>query len=156
MPEPMPVKAPATPAEVDATAESFAAGSAEAGEMLLVAAATGNLEVASAARGAFARVGAPFLEAQGAPLRFAEDGSEAVRDDANWSKKLAWWRHRVDPETYARFQRYRGYFEGLQTQRAALYNIRSTAGAIIRSDLYLSGPPYPGPRPAVGRCCNIR
>ena len=155
-PEPLPVNAPATRAEVDATADSFAAGCAEAGEMLLAAAAMGDPHVASAAREAFARIGAPFLEAQGAPLWFTEDGAEAVLDDADWNTKRAWWRQRVDPNTYARFQRYRDYFDGLQTQRAALYNIRSTAGAIIRSDLYLTGPPYPGPRPVVGHCCNIR
>jgi len=153
--EPLPAPLSARPV-VEAAAEVLARGNAQAGERLLTAAVGGSPEVASAARTAFESVAGPFLEALGAPLEGGTAALDALGDDARWAERLAWWRRHVDPVTYASFQRNRDHFEQLQAQRSRLYNIRRTASAVIGSDLYLTGPPYPSPRVVVGQHGKMR
>lgn len=57
-----------------------------------------------------------------------------------------WWRAAVDDHLINRVWCRRDDFAALRGTRARLFDIRSTTAGIIQTDLYLTGPPYPGPR----------
>jgi len=139
------------PLDIEQAARTFEQGQVEAGTALLAAAVSGTPELAERAKATFRRIAAPFLEAQASPVRPGPTAATRPDEDANrWADLLAWWQQHVDAKTYARFQRERNHFRHLRAVRDRLFGIRRIAGRIIRSDLYLTGPPYPSPRPQVG------
>jgi len=145
------------PDQIDQAARAFEGGNAEAGMTLLAAASFAPPTVAATARVQFRHIATPFLEAQGYPGRWEPTSAADLADtDDPWPQLLTWWRQHVSADTYARFQQYRSHFDRLRARRDMLYTIRRIAAWIIRSDLYLTGPPYPDPRSTVGHHDNIR
>lgn len=85
----------------------------------------------------------PIARGLGGPL--PESDSDDALIEARGEMRQ-WWRNHVTADTLNEF----GYaaldIAPLREQRDRLYRIREIAGQIIQSDLYLSGPPFPGPR----------
>lgn len=118
-------------------------GEAAAAEDLFVVLGTADEAVRLAAWDGFRRVAGPVARATGSGLE-AVVGLE--RPPADWSAIREWWRGIVDDRVLDRVWVRRDDSAALRRTRDALFFVRSTAARVIRTDLYLTGPPFPGPR----------
>ncbi len=119
-------------------------GQAGAAETLFAAARANDPEARRAAREALQTVGRVVAGATGAAVQAilaADDPSPE-----QWGRIRAWWQLEVDDRTLAEVWTHRDDFSALRDTRDALFGIRSIAKKVIRTDLYLTGPPFPGPR----------
>lgn len=127
--------------EVNTLAAQLNAGSASAGARLLAIGSGARLPAAvrSAAREAAMPVVSFVAEATGGP-EFASSAADftAARD---------WWRARVDDAVLADTWLMRERFAHWYKQREEVPNARMWIGKVLRADLYLTGAPFPGPRP---------
>lgn len=64
-----------------------------------------------------------------------------------WEQVRAWWRRSIDDGVLAETWLRRHEFDALIKQREEVPHARQWAALVVRSDLYLTGPPFPGPRP---------
>ncbi len=71
---------------------------------------------------------------------------DEVPSAVNLARIAAWWADHVDADVMDKLWLHRHDFENLRAERDAVFNVRSIAAKIIRTDLYLTGPPFPGPR----------
>jgi hypothetical protein len=92
--------------------------------------------VAEATRAIAAGLASPIRQVLGSSPLSARD----------WGKIGAWWRTSVTDDHVRALWLAHGRFEALRRTREALFRIRAIATRIIRTDLYLTGPPFPGPR----------
>ncbi|MBI5864762.1 MAG: hypothetical protein HZB38_09685 [Planctomycetes bacterium] len=67
-------------------------------------------------------------------------------DEAGWEQIENWWRSEVTAEQLKMVWTRRGEFEYLVKDREEVPHARQWAALAIRSDLYLTGRPFPGPR----------
>ena len=90
------------------------------------------------------QIALPVAEALAAPeqdlLKFADwtPGQE--------EQLRTWWKNRVDDGNLTVCYVQKAQWETQQRRRDRLFEIQQIAGRIIRTDLYLTGPPYPSPR----------
>jgi hypothetical protein len=74
-----------------------------------------------------------------------------VLDQSEWSADdlvqiRQWWVDSVDNDILAVAWSRRHDWETLHQRRDRLFKIQQIASRIIQTDLYMTGPPYPGPR----------
>ena len=135
-PKPFPLAAQVTsPAEIEAAIRLVQAGQVGAVDMLFAGLASEQKDVRTAARDGVMRVVEPVARAQGAPM-----GIEKPAD------LRAWWHAHVTEDILLAVNRDTEHFAALRWSRDRLFRIRQIASYIIRSDLYLTGPPFLGPR----------
>lgn len=131
-------------ASVSRDAEALRAGYAGAAEGLFAAVGSGNPRLAQRAWSALQEVARPVSRALAAPLQDVVAGE--VPGPPDLSRVRKWWLSTVDDQTLARLTSERDSARRFLKERDMLFRIREVAGRIIRTDLYLTGPPYPGPR----------
>ncbi|QOJ15460.1 MAG: hypothetical protein HRU75_12785 [Planctomycetia bacterium] len=147
-----------------AAAESGSDPAADPSAVIDVAAAAAELEAgrASAARLLFAARRSPAAVIRsGAEERLREAAVVVARaladpiqmrlevprmDESDWDAVEAWWNQRVDDEQLRVVWRRRFDFDALLKAREELPHARLWAAKVFRTDLYLTGPPWPGPR----------
>ena len=149
--EPRPPRAPGALAightegySVAFAAERLAKGEAGAAQPLLAALQSGT---SAEKREAWAALAPP---AGGLPTRRDAPVRSLMTDDAPPPADAAaireWWFRNVDDRTVTELWLRRDQSADLRDTRDALTFIRGIASAVIKTDLYLTGPPYPGPR----------
>ncbi len=131
-------------AQVRAAAEQLRAGEASAAGVLFEAADASDPEVRSVARAAIEEVCRPVAEALAAPVLDRTPSGMAAW--AAWPRVADWWNRHVDDTTIRPLASCRSDFAKMVWERDALFRIRHIASTIIRTDLYLTGPRFPGPR----------
>lgn len=85
-----------------------------------------------------------IARATGSPVQFILDRSALSPED--WTRLNEWWRTRIDDRQFSELWLHRHDFDDLVWLRSELDWDRYLASFVIRSDLYLSGPPYDNPR----------
>lgn len=79
-----------------------------------------------------------------APAQRILDRPELTGDDVRELDR--WWRREVDRGTLSELEQHWHAFDWLIKQREEVPHARMWAARAIRTDLYLTGPPFPGPR----------
>lgn len=131
------------PTLIDA-ASMLEGGHAAAAELLFRAIQTGDKKTAGEA-GALIRPVATYMAAAlGAPQQAALD-ADPVTPQA-WAEFEKWWRTHVDDRALAVAWLRRNDFDRLIYLRSEPDWDRYVASFAVDTDLYLSGPPFPGPR----------
>lgn len=136
---------PPAPAQVRQAFEDLATGSAAAGETLLAAILMGDGAAARTAEEWFRAVAEPVAAARGADVQRLFDHPWLTPEE--WAGVRAWWRAEVDDLCLAEIWLPRHDFDYLLKQREEVPHARQWAAKAIRSDLYLTGRPFPGPGP---------
>ncbi|MCH7871358.1 MAG: hypothetical protein IID33_06625, partial [Planctomycetes bacterium] len=126
--------APTTAAQVAEIAERIEAGDAAALDDLLAGLTSIDGDVRRAAAAEYVNRVLPVVEALGGP------------PDASPSATRDWWHTHVRNRALRDIQRGRREFTDLRNRLQTLYTIIDSAARLIRSDLYLTGPPFPGPK----------
>ena len=120
------------------------AGDPKAAEVLFAAVQSEDQAVRRRAWTAFQQVALPLARTLGSPVVDLLSGE--VPSPADLSTIAAWWAGHIDGDVMDELWLHRHDFENLRAERDAVFNVRSIAAKIIRTDLYLTGPPFPGPR----------
>jgi hypothetical protein len=127
---------PKPPADLAVAAAMLEGGHAEAAGPLFDARAEGPLR--------------PMLRyltaALGSPLQAALDGETLAAED--WERLRRWWESCVDDRCLSETWLRRNDFDDLAWLRSEIEWDRYVASFVFRTDLYLTGPPFPGPRAA--------
>ncbi|HOW70766.1 MAG TPA: hypothetical protein PKY77_09205 [Phycisphaerae bacterium] len=124
-----------SPADIEVAIPQIEAGQTQAADLVFAGLVSDNREIRTAARHAIATVVEPIARRQGCPVIVAPP-----------DRFRAWWHENVNEETLLARTRDSEHFAALRWSRDRLFRIRQIASHIIRSDLYLTGPPFPGPR----------
>ncbi len=129
---------------VEHAAQRVRGGSSIAAEVLFAAIEVGAPHVSAAAAAELRPIAAYVARATAAPVQAMIDAD--ATSPVNWAEVRRWWRGRVTDtvlqETWGWRARCREYDELMEE----IPNARKHAARLIRSDLYLTGPPFPGPR----------
>ena len=130
---------------VVAAAEAVESGQARAAEVLFAATNAENIEIRGPAETTLRRIGSHLAEALGAPVQQIFE-RESI-GPSEWSALRRWWQWAVDDATLDELWVRRFDRDALRERRDEVPNARRYAARyFIRNDLYLTGPPYPGPR----------
>jgi len=130
--------------DVEATKDRLYAGDADAAEVLFSGMRSEDEAVRRLSWTAFQPVALPLARAQGSMVDDLLTGE--APSAADLPRITAWWANHVDDVILDELWLQRHDFETLRVERDAVFNIRRIAGTIIQSDLYMTGPPFPGPR----------
>jgi hypothetical protein len=130
--------------EVQLAVDRLKAADPAGAGVLFRAAEFGQGAVRRQARLAVAQVCQPVADDLAAPFTRRVVAGQAVWPD--WEEADRWWSGHVDPDAMRVLPRAEEEFADLRWKRDALFRIRQIASTIIRADLYLTGPPFPGPR----------
>jgi hypothetical protein len=130
--------------EIRAAAVRLQAGEPAAAATLFAGVRSPDLPVRREAARVIDAVCRPVAAALAAPVLRGRPGSPTPW--APWDEVAAWWSRHVDGPALRVLPSAHERYEALRWQRDALFRIRGIASKIIRSDLYLTGPPFPGPR----------
>lgn len=131
-------------AEVRQAAQEVAAGRADAAEVLFAAMNGADADVAREAETVFRPAAEAIAGALASPLGDTLARPQWTADDRAAIRR--WW-HRVVHDDILRVVWSRRHeWEAYHHCRDRLFAIQQIAGRIIRTDLYMTGPPYPGPR----------
>jgi hypothetical protein len=125
-------------------ANDLRAGSAQAAEGLFSAMAAADAGLRQKAWDAFREVARPVAQGLAAPVR--DDLAPGLPETPVLARIRQWWTRSVDDRIMRQLWLERQRFRHWQRERDRLFQIREVAGWIIRTDLYLTGPPYPGPK----------
>lgn len=120
------------------------AGESRAAEVLFRAAACGQGPARVEALRGIDEICRPVAEALAAPVLTVTGSGVGIWSD--WRQAAAWWVSHVDDAAVAVLPRARAEFAESRWTRDALFRIRHIASRIIQADLYLTGPPFAGPR----------
>lgn len=120
------------------------AGDSRSARVLFGAAESPDASVRSRALSALDEVCLPVVRALGGPLPRTQAGGLFEPDELACLAR--WWANHVDDEQAAVLHDIADRYVDLRWQRDALFRIRAIAAQVIHADLYLTGPPFPGPR----------
>jgi hypothetical protein len=120
------------------------AGHAAAAEMLFAAAASDDAGQTENVREAFRPVALHMATVLGGP--FQDQLAEHDLTADQWREFAAWWRANVDDRAIAKTWHRRHDFDELIYLRSESDWDRFVASFAVDTDLYLTGPPFPGPR----------
>lgn len=138
-------KGPVSQADLKEEAAHLRAGQAAAARTLMSAVKSDRSDPARRAWSVLQSVGQPVAAALAAPerdiLAQPEPGPEQI--DRLWR----WWYRSVDDETLANLWLRRDAYPEWRHRRGSIARIRGITRRIIETDLYTTGPPFPGPRP---------
>ncbi|HOJ72901.1 MAG TPA: hypothetical protein PL151_14545 [Phycisphaerae bacterium] len=130
--------------EVRSAAARLRNGDAQAAHILFRAAECPPGPVRDQARAAVTELCLPVAQALAAPVVETTPSGLTVWADA--SRVSRWWADHVDEAAVRILPGQAERYADMRWQRDALFRIRRIAGTIIQADLYLTGPPFPGPR----------
>ncbi len=140
---------PAPPATVEdvraAAGRARKAGDLHAADALFAGLYSDDPEVRGMADTAVRHYGGVLARALGSPVQQLLLRDVALADHAE--ELWAWWCARVDPVTVRGVVENRKAMERLRHRRDEIKRARALAGRYIHSDLLLTGPPFPGPKP---------
>ncbi|MFO0837132.1 MAG: hypothetical protein U1D55_01290 [Phycisphaerae bacterium] len=125
-------------------ANDLRAGHSAAAKVLFAAVAGDDAVLATSAGAPLREVAACVAEMLGAPVQVELAKPELSRDD--WALVEAWWTQYVTNRTLAETWLHRHDFDELIKLREEVPHARLWAGRVIKTDTYLSGPPFPGLR----------
>lgn len=143
-PQPLPVGSAPSREAIARAASRLRAGDAAMANPLFAALQADDPDLRRRAWTGFREVAQPVARATGAQVQ--GDLSGDVPNAAALARIRAWWDSRVDSETLDAVWLHRRDFEAIREERDGILTVRGNAGKIIRTDLYLTGPPFPGPR----------
>jgi hypothetical protein len=140
----------AAPAEalVSTLAQRLADGSADAGHQLLELARK-DAQLRASAEVVMGPLLRPLTAMLGAPTQRLLDGP--TRSASDWDALAEWWGRWMDDRALRELWAPRPGLAHYIKEREEAPHARIWAAKVIRSDLYLTGPPFPGPRRAVDR-----
>jgi hypothetical protein len=124
--------------------EELRAGHAKGAEKLFTAVSDGDREVRGAAWEGFCEVARPIACGLAAPIQELLNGD--VPGNPDLLRIREWWVRVVDDQTVQQLWLDRGKFRRMWRDRDRLFRIRAIAAKIVQTDLYLTGPLYPGPK----------
>jgi hypothetical protein len=144
-PEPLPAAESMPPAAeaVARAADDLRAGDAAAGLVLLYGLRAEDAAVRETARAAFIEVARPIALALARPEQSLLHRAELTPGEI--AGLTAWWRRCVDNAAVSDYYLRRDEFFGIAHQRDELERCRAFGARLLRTDLYLTGPPFPGP-----------
>jgi hypothetical protein len=119
-------------------------GNAAAGEELLAAAASSDVGVSPRAWRAFAGPALAAAEATGSSMGGILRSEQPTASDI--AAVARWWRRSVDDGVLRAAWVRRPRQEAVRFTRNGLFRVVEITASIIQTDLYMTGPPYPGPR----------
>ncbi len=131
-------------AYVRQASEDLQAGHAGAAEKLFAAMSVGDSAVREAAWRSFREVAGPVACGSAAPTQDLLAGNMPGAPDL--ARIRDWWLQAVDDRLVRQLWLDRDRSCRLWRDRDGLFRIRTIAAKIIRTDLYLTGPLYPGPK----------
>ena len=165
---PRPAPAPGDIQEIAALRGRLDSGDAAAMRPLLALAADETSPLASAARDAVRPIASHIAKVTGSPVQRLLLGPHIdpdplappprIRDPepppsppalsaVEWAEIARWWHECVTDDQVALLWARRGEFAHFIKAREELPHARQWVAMIGRTDLYLTGPPFPGPRP---------
>jgi hypothetical protein len=145
-PPPVPPLAPRVP-DQRALAEAehlLEAGQPEAADVLFAGMLSADASLRQFAWEEFRGVAQPVAAGLAAPVQGQLAGSEPPVADLE--RVRTWWKRSVDKPILVQLWIDQNRFDWFKRTRNRLFKIRQYAGRVVRTDLYLTGPPYPGPR----------
>ncbi|MCH7700697.1 MAG: hypothetical protein IID37_03315 [Planctomycetes bacterium] len=133
-----------TLAEVNQAVEATGAGRADAAMTLFAATQGDDLQLRERAGRALLPIARHLAAATANPI--ADQLTSNVIPEINWSLIEAWWLQSIDDRTIVDLWVGRDQLRDLRDSRDQVSAMRRRTATIIRTDLYLSGPPFPGPQ----------
>ncbi len=130
--------------ELNTAAALLDGGHAMAAELLIVAVFSKQTETANQASKSLRPVFEYMARATGSPVQSILDRSEISRED--WVRLAKWWRASIDDRQLSELWLHRHDFDDLVWLRSEIDWDRYLASFVFKTDLYLSGSPYAGPR----------
>lgn len=130
--------------ELELSAGRLRGGRAEAALPLFAAVLSGPAESAAKAQRELRPIVEYMATALGAKIAAAFDTQEPTAEV--WRQVAEWWTGHVDDRALSELWLHRHDFDDLRWLRYEIEWDRIIAGQVIRTDLYLTGPPYDGPR----------
>ncbi len=130
--------------DVELASGRLSGGRAEAALPLFSAVMSDNAELAATAESALRPVVQYMATALAAPIQSLLDAESLTQRE--WRQVAEWWVRSVDDTFLSELWLRRSDLDDLRWLRYEILWDRILAGHVIRSDLYLSGPPYAGPR----------
>ncbi|MBK8913726.1 MAG: hypothetical protein IPM64_03830 [Phycisphaerales bacterium] len=130
--------------DVAAAGASLDAGRADAGRLLFAARTSAGAAIRREAEERLRDAALVVARALADPIQMRLEVPNM--DEADWSAVEAWWNQRVDDEQLRVVWQRRFDFDALLKAREELPHARKWAAKVFRTDLYLTGPPWPGPR----------
>jgi hypothetical protein len=143
-PAPQPTVRPPSQEELQLAVARLRTGDPGGAEVLFRAAEFGRGSLRVQARSAVAQICQPIADALAAPFTRPTVAGQAAWSD--WQEANRWWSGHVDSVALRVLPGLEEESAQLRWERDALFRIRQIASTIIRADLYLTGPPFPGPR----------
>jgi len=123
--------------------DALSRGRAAAAETLFSAMDSSDAALRQASWAKFARVAGPVAVATAATTQDLLDNAMLPNE---WRAVRDWWRLRVTDRIVDQVWVRRDVFADLRRRRGQLAKVRAVTAGVIHTDLYLSGPPFPGPR----------
>ena len=133
-----------SPEDVVLAGRRLASGDGAAAEILFSGMHSGLPALMSRSWSAFRQVALPVAEAMGSPIQGKLE--ETLPTPVVLSKIRSWWLNAVKDETLEALWLRHNDFQEIREARDGIFTVRGIASMIIRTDLYLTGPPFPGPR----------
>jgi hypothetical protein len=128
--------------DIDYAGGLLAGGAVSEAYVLLDAMDSDDVAVRGRAWSLFTKVARPIALATASEFQGTVDSADAPPDTAAIRE---WWRNSVDERLLRRVWLQRAKSDALRRMREGLLTIRRITASIIKTDLYLSGPPFPGP-----------
>lgn len=139
---PLALAAP-SPDDVSSAGKKLADGDYASAKTLLAGMSSDDPKLRQRAWVEFRRVAAPLATAMGARAQKSLEKEEPDRQEIR--EATAWWTSSVDAEALSIFRQRPKDIDALLAARESLFNVRRITSQIIQSDLYMTGPPFPGP-----------
>jgi hypothetical protein len=133
-------------AVIEAAQNELEAGRASAAKVLFAAGRGGDENLARKAEAGIRPVGKFIAAATGSTIQCVFDRERFSSED--WERLQAWWGESVDDQLLSVVWLHRNDFYPLIRSRWDIWHCRYWAGRVLSSDLYLTGPPFPGVRAA--------
>ncbi|UCD29816.1 MAG: hypothetical protein JSV03_04865 [Planctomycetota bacterium] len=130
--------------EVIKSADELEGDKTQVAKILCLAANSDNPIVQLTSQKVLLRVVRPVAAALAAPIQELLESDDLSQ--ADWSRIYEWWHRSVDDEVVDAYWRPDNDLISLRKKRDVLFQIRRIAARFIQTDLYMTGPPYPGPR----------
>jgi hypothetical protein len=140
----LPAAASPTSEDVERAAAELEAGRAGAADVLFAALESPESGVRDKAGMAFRRVATPIAAALASPVQATLQAAAWTAQDRR--KLRSWWHTAVDDGVLRNLWVQRHDWEVCYHRRDRLFTVQGIASRIIQTDLYMTGPPYPGPR----------
>jgi len=130
--------------EVREASRLLAAGRADAARTLLAAVHSADPQVSRQAAEALRRVALSVARATADSVKDLLESDPLTPD--GWARVGEWWSRAVDDELLEQVRFCREELADVREMRDELSRARALIARFVRSDLYLTGPPFPGPR----------